>query len=356
MMFFLTCEQQEVFNAAHTYPFEEEFDAEFEDHLYEQLAEYIDVLPQKFQSGIIERTLFRNDTLMEEFEEWCNVTIEQFTTKSNAIYEKREAIVERFNPFAQTVFSQSFHDGKILNAEQQGNNFTLLLDMSNGFTVESIVQLVFHDAQTEGNLEGYYVYDELIKIDGRFALRVLSSFGSPYAEWTIFFKDVTAKYLYRPVVYIEPGEVAAWDDYVIALNLDDKYYIVKDMHFVEIDLATLSQTDNGIFAGGVLLGDTFEEARERIYCATYENPYAHFSEPIPTDELLFAMFDLDQNIRVRAFNTIFALGEDAAYIINDALRKVDVSADENMYFGIIASHFDQLDCLEDDVKLKWLRK
>lgn len=67
------------------------------------------------------------------------------------------------------------------------------------------------------------------------------------------------------------------------------------------------------------------------------------------------MFDLDQNIRVRAFNTIFALGEEVAYIVNDTLRKVE-SADENMYFCIMASHFDQLGCLEDDVKLKWLRE
>lgn len=356
MMFFLTRERQEVFNAAQTYPFEEEIDAEFENHLYEHLSEYVGILPKKFQQEIIERTLFRKDTLMEEFEEWCNVTIEQFTAKSHAIYEKREALVEHFNPSAQTVFSQSFHDGKILNAEQQGTNFTLLLDMSGGFTVESIVQLEFQHAQTEGQLEGYYVYDELIKQEDRFALRVLSSFGSPYAEWTIFFKDVTANYLYRPAVYIEPGEIATWDDYVLALNADDKYYIVKDMHFVEIDLANLSQKDNAIYAEGVLLGHTFEEARERIYCATYENPYAHFSEPIPTDELSLAMFDLDQNIRVRAFNTIYALGEDAANIVNDTLRKVDVNTDENMYFGIIASHFDQLGCLEDDVKLKWLKE
>lgn len=355
-MFFLTRERQEVFNAAQTYPFEEEFDVEYKKHLYEQLAEYIDVLPEKFQSGIMERTLFGNDALMDEFQRWCNVTIEQFITKSNAIYEKRESIVERFNSCAQTVFSQSLHDGKILNAEQQGNKFTLLLDMSNGFTVESIVQLVFHNAQTEGILEGYYVYDELIQLEDGYALRVLSSFGSPYAEWSIFFKDVSAKYLYRPAVYFEPGEVATWDDYVHTLNPDDNYYIVKDRQFVEIDLANLSQSDNGIFAGGVLLGDTFEEAKERIYCATYKDPYAHFSEPIPTEELLFAMFDLDQNIRVRAFNTIFALGEDAAYIANDVLRKVDVSTDENMYFDIIARHFDQLGCLEDDVKLKWLRE
>lgn len=353
-MFFLTRERQEIFNAAYTYPFEEEINKEFEEYLYERLAEYKEVLPDKFQSGISERTLFRNDTLMEEFEEWCNLTIEQFTTKRKVVYEKREAIVERLHSSAQTVFSQSFHDGKILSAEQQGNNFMLLLDMSGGFTVESIVQLIFHDVQTEGNLEGFYVYDELLKIEGRFALRVLSSFGSPYAEWTIFFKDVTAKYLYRPAVYIEPGEVATWNDYVIALNQDDKYYIVKDREFVEVNLATLSQTDNGIFVGEIFLGDTFEEAKERIYCATYEDPYAHFSEPIPTEELLFAIFDVDQNIRVRAFNTIYALGEDAAYIVNDALRKVDKSADDNLYFGIIASHFDQLGCLEDDVKMKWI--
>lgn len=355
-MFFLTRERQEVFDAAHTYPFEEEFDKEFEDYLYERLAEYRDVLPQKFQPEISERTLFQNAILMEGFEKWCNMTIEQFTTNSKVVHQKREAIVDRLHPSAQTVFSQSFHDGKILSAEQQGNNFILLLDMSGGFTVESIIQLVFHDVETAGHLEGFYVYDELIKIEDRYALRVLSSFGSPYAEWTICFKDVTAKYLYRPAVYIEPGEVATWEDYVIALNLNDKYFIVKDREFVEIHLATLSQTDNGIFAGEVLLGDTFEEAKERIYCATYEDPYAHLSEPIPIDELLCAIFDVEQNIRVRAFNTIYALGEDAAYIVNAALRKVDKSTDDNLYFGIIASHFDQLGCLEDDVKLKWIRE
>ncbi|MCM3709802.1 DUF4085 family protein [Sporosarcina luteola] len=353
-MFFLTRERQEVLDAANTYPFGEEFDDEFEEHLYKHLAQYIDVVPQEFQSEITERTLFRNDMLMDEFEEWCNVTIEQFTTKRNAIYEKHESIVKRLDPSAQTVFSQSFHDGAILNAEHQGNEFTLLLDMRGGFTVESIVQLVFHNAQIEGKLEGYYVSDELIEIKEGFALRVLSSFGSPYREWTIFFKEVTASCLYRPAVYIEPGEIATWDEYVSALNPDDKYYIVKDMRFVEIDLASPSQTENGISAGGISLGDNFEEARERIYCATYEDPYAHFSEPIPTDELMSAMFDTDPTIRVRAFNTIFALGEDVSYIVNAALRKADVNEEEDMYFGILASQFDQLGCLEDDVKQKWI--
>lgn len=61
---------------------------------------------------------------------------------------------------------------------------------------------------------------------------------------------MTAKYLYRPAIYTEPGEVTTWDAYVMALNENDKYYIVKDMDFEEINLAHLSQTDKGIFAGG----------------------------------------------------------------------------------------------------------
>ncbi|WP_042478810.1 DUF4085 family protein [Bacillus ndiopicus] len=355
-MFFLTSEQQAIFDVANTYPFGEDIDVEFEEYLYGNLARYIAVVPQNFQAGIIKQTLFKNEALMDQFEEWCNNTIEQFTTNRNAIFAKRETIVERFNSTAQTIFSQSLHDGEILNAEQQGTKFTLLLNMSGGFTAQSIVQLVFHDVQIEGELDGYYVYDELVETEDGFALRVLSSFGSPYMEWTVYFKDITANYLYRPAVYSELGEIATWEDYVAALNLNDKYYIVQNMNFVEIDLSSLSQTADGIFAGEVLLGGTFEEAREQIYCATYEDPYAHFSEPIPMNELQDAMFDLDQTMRVRAFNTAFALGEEVASIVNEVLRKANVHSEENMYFSIMATHFEKLGCLADDVKKKWIEE
>lgn len=355
-MFFLTSARQELFNVAHTYPFGENIDAEFEQYLYENLANYINIIPPVFHAEIRERTLFQNDALMNNFREWCNITIEQFTVKREAIYEKREAIVERFNLSAQTMFLKSFHDGEILDARQQGNQFTLLLDMRGGFTTEAIVQLVFYDAQTEGELAGYYVYDELVETENGFALRVLSSFGSPYAEWTIYFTNVTANCLYRPAAYIELGNIATWDDYVATLNRGDNYYILENNSLIEVDLAEFSQKDKGIFVGELLLGRTFNEAKERIYCATYEDPYAHFSEPIPVDELQAAMFDSDKNIQTRAFNTFFALGEDVANIANDVLRKANVNSDEEMYFCIMASHFEQLGCLEDDVILKWMKE
>lgn len=353
-MFYLTRERQELFDAANTYPFDEEVEDEFKEDAYAHLTEYINHLPVKFQAAVLERTLFKNHLLMVEFEKWCNATMEEFHTKSHAVYEKREAIVASFPPSAQTVFSQSLHDGEIVHAAQTGTTFTLLLDMRGGFTVESMIELVFHEAQTEGTLAGYYIYDELIQTEDSYALRVLSSLGSPYEEWTIFFKNITATYLYRPAVYTEPGEIASWADYAKALNPDDNYFIVENMRFVEIKLTDLSQTEDGIFAGEILLGSTFDEAKERMYCATYENPYAHLSEPIPTEELLSALFDTDQNIRVRAFNTIFELGADVAKVVNDALRKVNINEEDTMFFSIMANHFDKLDCLDEDVKLKWL--
>ena len=349
-MFYLTRERQELFDVANAYPFDEEVDEEFKEDTYEFLTANIHLVPEHFHKAVLNHTLFNNPRLMKEFESWCYATMEEFMTKSNAVYDKREAITAAFSPSAQTIFSQSLHDGHILHVAQTESTFTLLLDMRGGFTVASMIELVFHHAQTEGKLAGYYIYDELIQTEDGFALRVLSSGSVTYEEWTVYFKEVTATTLYRPAIYSEPGDIETWDEYVAALNPNDNYYIVENMSFVEIQLAQLSQSSNGIFAGEILLGSTFEEAKERIYCATYENPYAYLSEPIPTNELLDAFFDADQSIRVRAFNTMFELGATVAPIVNDALRKANVNDEDTMLFRVLASHFDQLGCLDEDVK------
>lgn len=353
-MFYLTRERQELFDVANTYPFDEEVGEEFKEDSYAFLTPYVHHVPEQFRAAVLDHTLFDNPRLLTEFEKWCYATMEEFTTKSNSVYDKREVIVASFSPSAQTIFSKSLHDGQIIYAAQEGTTFRLLLDMRGGFTVESIIELVFHDTYTEGKLAGYYIYDELIQTDNGFALRVLSSSAVPYEEWTIYFNDVTATYLYRPAIYSEPGDIETMDHYVAALNSEDHYYIVEQKRFVELDLAQLSQTTDGIFAGEILLGSTFEEAKERIYCATYENPYAHLSEPIPTNELLTSLFNVDQNIRVRAFNTMFELGAAITPIVNEALRKADVDDEDTMLFSVLASHFEQFGCLDEDVKLKWL--
>ncbi|MED3661466.1 DUF4085 family protein [Ureibacillus sp. FSL K6-8385] len=354
-MFYLTRERQKVFQAANLFPFGEEFDSELEEKLYEDLANYLDVIPQKFQKEILERTLFSNNDLMNEFEEWCNETIDRFIENSGVITKKRYRIIQNFQPSVQNVFIESLHDGEILKAEQEGNDIVLLLNMDGGFTKESIVQLVFHDAKMEGNLEGYYLHDELDSSEDGFGLRIISGFGCPHEECTIYFKDVTANCLYRPAIYSEPGEIGSWSGYVASLNPDNQYFIVKNCRFVEIDLDSLSQKDEGIFAGDEWLGRTFEEAKEKIHCARFEDPYAYLNELLPAEKLGTALFDKDPFVRLRAFNTLFELGEEAAGIVNDALRKIDINDEENMDFETVANYFHRLDCLDEDVKRKWIR-
>ena len=352
-MFTLTIERQQLFDAANIYPFGEKIDKDSELSYYVHLNEYMHVLHEKFQQAVLTHTLFQEKKLMIDFEKWCTETIDAISTLDNAVYDKREAITARFSDSGRAILSQSLHDGKIIFAAQHGTDYVLLLDMSGGFTVQSIIRLTFENAVVSGELEGYYVYDELIEADGRFGLRVLSSFGSPYVQWTIWFDDVKAQYVYRPAVYVEPGDVDTWEDFVEALNKDDCYYVVLKDALIEVTLSSFRHTEEGIFAGDLFLGKNFDAARERIYCGTHEDPYAHFSEPLAVESLFEAAFGDNQTLKVRAFNTIFALGEEVAHIVNNILRKAEFN-EEEMYFNILASHFEQLHCLTEDNRVKWL--
>ncbi|MER1998372.1 MAG: DUF4085 family protein [Lysinibacillus sp.] len=351
-MFTLTNDWQMRLDAAYAGLVEEPLTTDDEIYYYQHLHEFFNLLPEKFLESIATHTLLKKTSLMQQFQQWCVQTIEMLNKEAELCYAKRNSIVERFSTSGQMIFSQSLHDADIKSTRLDGGDFNLLLDTSSGFTVQAIVQLTFHNAEASGILEGYYVYDELVELDGRFGLRVLSSQGYPFKEWTIFFDDVTAEYYYRPSVYVEPHDVATWEAYVAALRRDDRYVIVTNNTFVEIDLHSIKKTSDGIFAGDILLGRNYEDARERIYCTTYEDPYAHFSEEIELDELYNAVFGDDSTLKVRAFNTIFAHGEEVAQIVNHVLQDA-IKDEDDMYFSIMASHFEKLGCLTENNQLKW---
>ena len=321
--------------------------------MYNSYYEFESYLPGKFFEAIKNKTLFDDAMLMNEFEIWCKSQIESYNRAGKAIYEKRSDIAQKFDESAWTLFEQSFHDAEIVYAKQCGEDFVLFME-SGGFTDQSIIKLTFHQAHLDGNIEGYYLYDELVEIKDGFALRILSSYGSPYVEGTVYFENVSAIGIFRPVVYVEPGDVKTWPQFVEALNQEDTYFVVDDYEIIPIDLTSLKQTNEGIFSGELYLGKDYEQAKQRVYCATYEDPYAHFSEPVPKDELLAAIFSGDQTLSVRAFNTIFALGEEVADIVNGALRQAKVGSDDGMYFSVMAHHFQKLNCLEEELKDKWL--
>lgn len=351
-MFTLTNEQQMLLDAAYAFSFDEPMEDEFENDRYELLYPFLNILPEKFCEPIQSHTLFKNNDLMLQFQQWCEQTITHIGGAMTASYEKREEIVSKFSPTGRHIYLQSLHDGRILLAQQQGPDYVMLLDTSGGFTVESIVQLTFKNATFDGVLELYYIYDELIEVDGRFGLRILSSGGYPFKEATIFFEDVLAEYYYRPSVFVEPHGVETWEDFVAALPSEDRLVILEQHQFVPITRDALTVKVDGIWAGEHFLGRDDQTARKRIYCATYENPYAHFSEELPLDELYNAVFGDDQTLKVRAFNTIFARGEEVAAIVNTVLRDA-IPNDEDMYFSIMANHFQKLGCLEQDNAVKW---
>ena len=129
---------------------------------------------------------------------------------------------------------------------------------------------------------------------------------------------------------------------------------MQQNEIVEIQLTKLEQRGNEIYVGDILLGNTAKQAIKRIYCDTYEEPYAHFSEMVPVEELEEAALSDDPVLRVRAFNTMFEQGATVASIVNRVLRVIEVEEHDKMLIETIASHFNKLGQLDEDVKLRWL--
>ena len=76
-----------------------------------------------------------------------------------------------------------------------------------------------------------------------------------------------------------------------------------------------------------------------IYTDVYEDPYAHFSEPVPMEEIEAAATGDELDLQVRAWNTMYANPEELADVINRVLSKVEVSDKNEMMVSVYVSHF-----------------
>lgn len=352
-MFYLTKERQMLFDAANRYIFDEEVSEAFKQDLYDEFDEYEHIMPAHFYEAIKNKQLFHDAALLSQFEAWCDEVKEHFIERSDRQYALREAIAQKLHPSAQEMMQQSFHDGEIILAAQQQKDFVLLLDMRGGFLPHAYVKLTLIDATLEGEIEGYYIYDELIEQDGRMHLRILSSFGYPYAEGTLTFRDVIVEGMYRPAVYVEPDDVTDWPAFKARLQNDMAYFILQHGAFQQINVEDIRETADGFYVHDVFLGATYDDVRERILCDRYEDPYAHLSEPLPTEELYDAVFGDDQTLRVRALNTLFAKGEHVAPIVVRVLSDAVPTEENEMYFFALANHFYQHDWIDEVLFMKW---
>lgn len=352
-MFYLTKERQMLFDAANRYIFDEDVSEEFKQELYTEFDEYERLIPAHFYESIQKKQLFHDEALLTQFEAWCDNVKADFITRSGEQHALREEIAQKLHPSAQQLLQESFHDGEIIRAVQQQAHFMLLLDMSGGFLPHAYVKLTFLDAQLEGELEGYYIYDELQAVKNGFSLRILSSLGYPYKEGTLTFRDVVVEALYRPAVYTEPEDVASWESFKARLRDEMAYFILEDGTFQPIEIDAIHETANGFYMNDLLLGVTYEDVRERILCDRYEDPYAHLSEPLPVEELYDAVFGADNTLRVRALNTLFDKGEEVAPIVVRILSDAVVTEHNEMYFFALANHFYNEQWIDEALFLKW---
>ena len=352
-MFDLSIDTQNKVDAAYMFYFTEEADLEYVAIQLAALKSQLSYIPDQFHEAILNETIYKNKTIYSHYIQWCERVMAEYEDMRTAAFNRRQQIIGKLSDSGEQVFRETLHDGDILNVERIGNNVKVLLDMRGGFTPKAMIELTFIDATVSGVLDYNYVYDELIETDTGFGLRVLS--GAPYLQWTIFFKDVTAHYLFRPNAYAEREHYSEWNQFKASLNSKLRYFVVEQLRFIEISISELEQRQDGIYAGTIFLSDTVQQAIEHIYCDTYEDPYAYFSEMVPVLELEQAALSSDKSLRVRAFNTMFERGEEVATIVNRVLRVIEVEEHEEVLMEITASHFEKLGTLDVDVKKRWLK-
>lgn len=229
-----------------------------------------------------------------------------------------------------------------------------------GFSTKSHVHFIFQNVipeETEGPIQvgQWLVYYELQKTNDGFALRVLLE--CPDAEWTIAMKGMDAQYYYRPVAYAtlrDEGriEAASLAEYVIQLNPDHRYWLITQ----NVTCAIKTLSENMIVENGkiefeqnemiVSVGNerfTYDLSEYNpikfIYTDVYEDPYAHFSKPMPLEGLEAAALGDDLELQVRAWNTMYANPKELADIINHVLWKIRITEENEMMVSIYARHF-----------------
>jgi len=353
-MFFLTVEQQNLSNAAHVLYYDnlEEVDEEGKEYSFQEILEYISYIPEQFHQAIYNQTLLDDERLYNEYKAWCELVLENHRMNMSKSYESQLMFMQEWDEDSREIFSRGFHDGEFLCIQQKGDTLRILLDMSGGFTRASLVELSFHHARLDGELEGYYIYDELVKLDDGYGLRILSSFGSPYVQATIYFKEVTTKLLYRPLAHYSET-IQTKEEFIKELDKEDTYFIIEDNEIVKIELEQLSITDGTLFYKEIAIGASLDEVGKRIYCKTYVDRFEIFSIPVEVELLIESVLSEDLVLKSRAFNTFYALGTEVASYANELLRKVDPQQTDDILFSLLASHFYELNSLEEDVIKHW---
>lgn len=325
-------------------------DEELSAELQEIREELLTFLPQRFHPYIYNRTI--NTPLLakdvrNDYIEWMHGQQRIFEMILEQAGQGREEVMPILTKNAQEIFQDSLHDGVIANIERSGNDVAIMLNMESGFTPKAMIVLRFINVwNEEGSPEigSWYIYDELRKVNGRVALRVI--FDCPEIQWTIECETIEAAYYFRPASYFEREEGIGLQDYIESLNSSYRYAFISDS-ILPWDLKMPSEKADGLYIEEVKVAETAAECIERIYCDTYEDPYAVFSIPLPVEELEEAALGDDVERRVRAFNTLYDTPSSNKEIINRIFHKIIIHEENEMMVSIMVNHFKKIGILDE---------
>jgi hypothetical protein len=341
--------------------------------LNEVKEELLHVLPSRFIPYLENDTLNQPalpKTIREDYLQWTREASREFEQVLDAAFERTKQAISLLSTAVQNVFAESLHDSTIERIEREGDTLHLYVNTDGGFSSKSLIHFVFKRVKSEVTdvpiqVGQWLIYDELQKTDDGFAFRVL--FECPESQWTIAMKELDAQYFYRPKEFTilrdeNKLEDTSITEYIATLNSEYRYWFITP--HVECFILSLSENiviENGsiefesnkmvVTVGNERFSYDLNEYNpiQFIYTDTYEDPYAHFNEPVPIDELEAAALNDDLELQVRAWNTLYANPKELADIINHVLWKMKITEENEMILSVYASHFYKEEILTEAV-------
>ncbi|KOP72422.1 hypothetical protein AMS59_15945 [Lysinibacillus sp. FJAT-14745] len=336
------------------------------DELRDSLMNY---LPLRFQPYVLDGTLNTPEVskhVREDFLRWRNEQEQLFENILDAAFEEKQKTLAYMKPMEREVFEQSLHDAKIVSIRRNTTQVELTFDMAGGFTAKSIISLTFNNVISEVGqveLEQFYIYDELRKTANGIALRVI--FDCPEVEWTIEAEELDAEFYYRSKTYNDFAENGNFSAYIQTLQLENGLIFItpqlkkqvvglqQQAPFLIFENSYLYENEHGVFVDSIRVADKLDDCIHFLHTETYEDPYAHFSEPVPVQDLEEAALGTDLELKVRAWNTMYANPVQLAEKINDILMQMNPGQEDDMMQRVFIRHFNKEGILTTKLQAKF---
>ena len=335
--------------------------------------ELLQVLPERFIPYVEDGTINRPSLPEEVRQDFI-----QWQAQENAKFEELLGLTmidfEEIKPKLEAKFAEVIEGGLHDAVITQIVDDHIFINTEGGFTAKAFVILHLDNCTNrDGDLQvgDTILYEETKLIDDQVALRFITNRG----EFTVQAAQIVADFYYRPMAYHELvanevlpdvsaqtfiNELDKTLEYVVIANnlaLPITSFVVQGAELAQFDGGYIFKQGQAIFAS--INNELYElapnelEWLSQIYTTTYVDPYAIFSEPVPSDELPAALRSTDLSLIVRAWNTLYENPTGHETLINKALIELaeNVDNENNVMLDVYVAHFDALGIITNDTKM-----